>query len=128
MKLGASDSNTFSSSGSSGDSEIIGDEKRDKLTGTNGDDYIDGRGGNDYINALDGDDIIIGGKGRNTIVTGDGKDMIVMSKKTGKGIKNRDFLEDFTKGKHYLLIQDKRKKKYEFDNHKNAHTCGIRRI
>ena len=42
--------------------------------------------------------------------------MIVMSKKTGKGSKSYDLIMDFTKGEDYLLIEDRKNKKYQFEN------------
>ena len=63
---------------------------------------------NDTIKGNKVDDVIIGGKGVDTIYTGKGNDMIYMSKKLGKGGKSYDLIMDFTKGKDYLLIEDKK--------------------
>ena len=46
--------------------------------------------------------------------------MIVMSKKLGKGAKSYDLVMDFTKGEDYLLIEDKKNKKYEFQSTKRG--------
>jgi Ca2+-binding RTX toxin-like protein len=56
--------------------DILGNDRRNTLNGTNKAEWIDGRGGNDRIDGRDGSDLIFGGDGKDKIEGGDGNDKI----------------------------------------------------
>lgn len=62
--------------GSAFDDVLIGDERRNLMSGSGGDDYIEGGGGFDDLRGDDGDDTLVGGTGDDFFIGGWGADRI----------------------------------------------------
>ncbi|ANT63815.1 hypothetical protein AYJ57_25410 (plasmid) [Salipiger sp. CCB-MM3] len=56
--------------------DLIGSNRKDKLTGESGSNRIDGNGGADKISGLGGKDILNGGAGNDTVLGGNGNDRV----------------------------------------------------
>ncbi len=56
--------------------DIIGNNRNNRLNGTDKAEWIDGKGGNDRIDGKDGSDIIFGGAGNDELEGGEGQDKL----------------------------------------------------
>lgn len=77
---------------------ILGNNRRNDLTGTGGGDWIEGRGGNDTINGGTGADTILGGRGADQMTGGAGPDLFLFRQ---GDIPGRFWLFDLWFGPHY---------------------------
>jgi Ca2+-binding RTX toxin-like protein len=72
---------------------VEGNDRDNRLTGTDYADTIKAYGGNDLVRALGGNDRIIGGKGQDHLYGGYGDDHVVGRDLNGRGIGQRDVVD-----------------------------------